>query len=322
MKCRTKDEQMSDTQTKHKKTGIVLTLLLIALAAWIVYSFFFKEAAPSGMDRKMPPDSEIVYPVNVEVIDESIMIDYLKFNGDVVAAKSISIYPDISGVLTSLNVSLGDYVTEGEVIAQIDPSQPGQTYSVNQVTSTIDGTITDLSFDVGDTVTSTTVPVATVGDLKDLELECRISEKYMSAVALGQTAEITFISYDDITFSGTVVEISPVLDASSRTLVIRIALDENTGNIVKSGMFGSVRLITKIKENTISVPSTIVSSDDNGSFVYVVSDDNTAVRTYVETGIQVDDRIEILSGLEVGDSVIIRGQSMVQDGTVVNITED
>lgn len=311
---------MSETNTKHKKTGIVLTLLIIALAAAVVYSIFFKEAAPSMM-RPGESNEEVVYSVNTEELKASTMTDYLEFNGDVIAAKSVSLYPDISGKLASLDVSLGDYVTEGQVIAEIDPSQPGQNYSLNPVTSTIDGTVTDLPFDEGDTISSTTVPIATVGDLKDLELDSFISEKYMSAIKLGQKAEISFISYDDVVFTGTVVEISPVLDSSSRTLEIKISLDENTDNIVKSGMFGAIKLVTETKENVISIPSSSLSSDDNGSYVYVAFNDE-AVLTYVETGLQVDGRIEILSGLKEGDKVITRGQSMIQDGSSINVTEE
>jgi multidrug efflux pump subunit AcrA (membrane-fusion protein) len=311
---------MSETNTKHKKTGIVLMILIAAVAASIIYSFFFKETEKSMM-RGEQSGEIVAYAVNVEEVSESTMTDYLKFNGDVVAAKSVSIYPDISGKLKYLNVSLGDYVTQGQTIAEVDPSQPGQNYSVNPVTSTIDGTITDIAFDVGDTISSTSVPIATVGDLKDLELDCLVSEKYMSSIKLGQTAEITFISYDDVIFTGTVVEISPVLDSSSRTLEFKIALDENIDNIVKSGMFGSVKLITEVREGTISIPSTSLLTDDDGTYVYVASD-GEAVLSYVETGLEIDGRIEILSGLNVGDEVITRGQSMIQNGSAVTVTEE
>ncbi|MGH4037431.1 MAG: efflux RND transporter periplasmic adaptor subunit [Sphaerochaeta sp.] len=312
---------MSETNKKHKKTGIVLILLIIALAGAIVYSIFFKEATPL-MVRPEQSTGTSNYAVNVEQVDETTMTNYLKLNGDVIASQSVSIYPDIAGVLTSLDVSLGDYVKVGQVIGSVDPSQPGQNYSVNPVKSTIDGTITDIAFDVGDTISSTTVPLATVGDLQNLELDSFVSEKYMSSIQLGQKAEITFISYDDVVFTGTVVEISPVLDNSSRTLEIKIALDENIDNIVKSGMFGTIKLVTETKTDVISIPSTSLSTNSEGTYVYVVSDDNTAVLTYVETGLEIDSRVEILSGLNVGDKIITRGQSMIQDGSAVTITEE
>jgi len=312
---------MSENKKKNSKTGVVIILLIIVVAAVIGYEIYFKDNMSGNMRGEMPQQEETSYAVYVEDIDYTSMTNYLEFNGDVVAAKSIDLYPDVSGKLSSLEVSLGDYVTKGQVVAQIDPSQPGQKYAENPVTSTIDGTITDLPFNVGDTISSTTVPVATVGDLQDLELNSYISEKYMSYIKLGLDAEITFEAYEDLVFHGKVIEISPVLDSDSRTLEITISLDDNDSNVVKSGMFGSIKLITEVKENIISIPSSALSSGDEGYFVYVVSSDNKAVLTYVETGLEIDGRVEIVSGLNLGDQVVIRGQSMLQDGSLVKITE-
>jgi multidrug efflux pump subunit AcrA (membrane-fusion protein) len=312
---------MSENKKKNSKTGIILFLLIILVAAVIGYEAYFKENISGDMRGGFPGEVETTYAVYVEDIDYTSMTNYLEFNGDVVASKSIDLYPDVSGKLSSLNVSLGDYVTTGQVVAQIDPSQPGQKYSENPVTSTIDGTITSLPFDVGDTISSTTSPVATVGDLQDLELQSYISEKYISNIQLGLDAEITFEAYEGLVFHGTVVEISPVLDSASRTLEITISLDDNDSSVVKSGMFGSIKLITEVKDNVISIPSSALSAGNDGYFVYVVSEDNTAVLTYVETGLEIDGRIEITSGLNVGDQVITRGQSMLQDGSSVKVTE-
>ncbi|MDC7236494.1 MAG: efflux RND transporter periplasmic adaptor subunit [Sphaerochaetaceae bacterium] len=314
---------MSENKKKNNKTGIIIFLLIILVAGFIGYEMYFTDNSSGNMRGGFPGFDEVEtsYAVYVEDVSYSSMTNYLEFNGDVVASKSIDLYPDVSGKLSNLNVSLGDYVTKGQVVAQIDPSQPGQKYSENPVTSTIDGTITSLPFDIGDTISSTTVPVATVGDLQDLELESYISEKYISNIQLGLDAEITFEAYEGLVFSGSVVEISPVLDSDSRTLEITISLDDNDSNVVKSGMFGSIKLITEVKDNVISIPSSALSTGNDGYFVYVVSDENTAVLTNVETGLEVDGRVEIISGLNEGDKVITRGQSMLQDGSSVKITE-
>lgn len=312
---------MSENKKKNRKTGVVLLLLIIVVAAFIGYEIYFNDNAKGNMRGQFPQDVETSYAVYVEEIENTTMTNYLEFNGDVGAAKSIDLYPDASGKLSSLEVSLGDYVTKGQVVAQIDPSQPGQKYAQNPVTSTIDGTITSLPFDVGDTISSTSVPVATVGDLQDLELTSYISERYMSYIKLGLDAEITFEAFEDLVFHGKVIEISPILDSDSRTLEITISLDDIDSGIVKSGMFGSIKLITEIKENVLSIPSSALSTGDEGYFVYVVSDENKAVLTYIETGLEIDGRVEVLRGLNLGDQVVIRGQSMLQDGSSVNIVE-
>ncbi|MDC7227568.1 MAG: efflux RND transporter periplasmic adaptor subunit [Spirochaetales bacterium] len=311
---------------RSKLTGIILIVLIVLAAAAIAFNVIVKDetqvGAPPGPGRRPGgaegSDEPATYSVLVETMTPSIMENYLKFNGDVIAKTSVDIYPDTSGKLTKLSVELGDWVSKGQVIAEVDPSLPGQVYSANPVKSTIDGTITNIPHKVGETISSTEVPVATVGELTDLQLDCYISEKYMANIKLGQRAEISFEPYEDQIFSGLVVEISPVLDSSSRTLEIKISLG-NRDNLIKSGMFGSIKLITETKEDVLTVPAESLLEGDIGPFVYIVGSDNTAILTNVETGLELDGRVEVTSGLSPGDKVITRGQSMLQNGSTVKI---
>lgn len=315
---------MNEKNKKSNKTGIILILLIIIVAGAFAYTTYFKKDDSSRKMRGNPgqSNSEMVYSVYAEEIANTTMTDYLEFNGDVIAAESIDLYPDVSGKLSKLNVSLGDYVNKGQIVAQVNPSVPGKTYSENPVTSTIDGTVIDVLFDEGATIASTSVPIVTIGNLSDLELDCFISEKYISAIKLDLNAEITFEAYKGIVFNGKITEISPVLDSNSRTLEIKIGLNENTDNLVKTGMFGSIKLITEVKNDVISVASSSISTGNEGSFVYVISDDNKATLRYVKTGLEMDGQTEIVDGLNIGEMVINRGQSMLKDGSSVNVVEE
>ena len=263
----------------------------------------------------------MVYTVLTEKIVPVDMDNYLKFNGDVITETSVSIYPDTSGEVAELYVSLGSYVQKGQVIAKIDPSLPGQVFVASPVKSTITGTVTDLPYDVGDTVSSSQVPIATVGDLSDLQVVSYISEKNMADIALGQKASITFEPFHGESFSGTVSEISPVLDSSSRTLEIKISLDKRDARI-KSGMFGSVRLvIQEIKGCCCHVPNESIISSAEGDYVFLTGSSGKAEKVFIETGLSIDGTTEIISGLSMGDQVIVRGQTMLKDGSSVKIAD-
>ncbi len=318
---------MTEEMKKKKKpgmTGLILILLIVLVGALAVFTVVSKNDPIAGGGPGRPGgedgNQEMVYTVLAEQLSPSIMENYLKFNGDVIAETSVDLYPDTSGELTALYVSLGSYVKKNQVIAKVDPSLPGQVYVASPVKSTITGTVTDLPFDVGDTIASSQVPVATVGDLSELQIESYISEKYMADVALGQKAFISFEPFAGETFAGTVSEISPVLDSSSRTLEIKITLDDQDSRI-KSGMFGSVKLIVEKKENVLTVPSESVISSAEGSFVYLVGNGNLAEKRSVETGLAIDGRTEIKSGLSAGDSLVVRGQTMLKDGSAIKVTE-
>lgn len=316
---------MTEKTNKKKMgtTGIILIVLIVIVLALLVVNVFSGKTPIAGAlgDR---PETEInesmVYTVLTETMEPKNMENYLKFNGDIIAETTVDIYPDTAGKLTKLNVSLGSYVRKGQVIAEVNPSLPGQVFVSSPVLSTITGTITDLPFKVGATVSSTQVPVASVGNLSDLLAVSYISEKDMASVALRQTAGITFAPFKGETFPGTITEVSPVLDRSSRTLEIKISLEKNDSRI-KSGMFGSVRLVTENKENVISVSDESLISSAEGIFVYVVANSSIAEQRFVETGLKVDGRTEIISGLTEGEQVVIRGHSMLQNGSAVRLTE-
>jgi len=275
---------------------------------------------PGGAVPGGAAEGSTVYTVLAERVTADELKDYLKVNGDVISENSVDIYPDAAGKLTKLDISLGSYVRKGQVIAEVDPSLPGQVYVASPVRSTITGTVTDLPYKVGATIASTSVPVATVGNLADLLLLSYIPEKNMAEIAVGQKAEIQFEPYKGEIFMGTVSEISPVLDRESRTLEIRISLDASDSRI-KSGMFGSVRLFTETKTGVLTVSSDSVTDSAKGTFVYVINSENKVEQRFVEEGLTVDGVTEIISGLEEGELIVSRGQSMLQNGSSVKVAE-
>ncbi|MDC7239839.1 MAG: efflux RND transporter periplasmic adaptor subunit [Spirochaetales bacterium] len=334
---------MNDKSDKRKNTitGVTLILLIVLVLGVLAYSILGGDppvasggapsgapaasgGAPDGAPGAMPGmesgSGDTVYTVLAEETLSTTLKDYLKVNGDVEAGTSVDIYPDAAGKLTKLEISLGSYVRKGQIIAEVDPSIPGQVYVASPVRSTISGTVTDIPYEVGATISSTSVPVATVGDLANLQLVSYIAEKNMAEIELGQKADITFEPYGSEIFIGTVTEISPVLDKDSRTLEVMISLDESDSRI-KSGMFGSVKLYTETREDVLVLSSDSIVSAASGIYVYVISGDDTVEQRFIETGLTVDGRTEILSGLSEGDIVVSRGQSMLQDGSSVKVAE-
>jgi len=319
------ERNMNNKSQKNKKPpvlGFILILLIVIAVSLTVVSLLNKKAPiVSGvLNTGDDSETEMVYSVLVEKLKNESMENYLMFNGDVIAETSVDLFPDTAGKLTRLYVSLGSYIRKGQIIAEIDPSLPGQVYVASPVRSTISGTITDLPFQVGSTISSSQIPVATVGNLTDLQLVSYIAEKDMALIQLGQSATISFEPFPGEIFKGTVTEISPVLERSSRTLEIRISMNKEDSRI-KSGMFGSIRLITELKTGIVAVPNESLIDSAQGSFVYVVENGTTARRSPVKTGLSIDGKTEILKGLSPGDVIVKRGQTMLKDGSLVRISE-
>ncbi|MDC7235081.1 MAG: efflux RND transporter periplasmic adaptor subunit [Spirochaetales bacterium] len=320
---------------KNRTTGLVLVIAIVGLAGFMGVSAFIgaspiagnaEKARQTGMDsmgsgrpgsgQDMP--EETVYSVLTQSVETGTIEDYLKFNGDVITDTSVEIYPDATGELTKLHVSLGDYVRKGDVIAEVDPSLPGHKYVASPVKATINGTITDLPYKVGATISSPQVPVATVGDLSSLQVQSYISEKDMARVELGQIARISFEPFGNELFEGVISEISPVLDRDSRTLEIKLILTDNDSRI-KSGMFGSVYLITDTLENALIIPTSSILNSNEGSYVYTVDSSDKAEMRMIKTGLAIDGSTVVLEGLSAGDRLVTLGQTMLQSGSSVRV---
>ena len=67
---------------------------------------------------------------------------------------------------------------------------------------------------------------------------------------------------------------------------------------LKMGMRGDAGFILSKKENVLYVPPKFINSDPKGKYVNKGKSNN---KTYVEVGVESEQRVEIISGLKEGD---------------------
>ncbi len=250
--------------------------------------------------------------------------DYLEFGGDVSSVNSVAVLPDQAGKITNILVSVGDMVKKGQTIAYVNPLRAGAVYNDSPVNSPIAGRITSLPTTVGSTVSQSS-PVATVALTDDLEVKINIAERFISRISSNQKASVSFDAYPGVEFSAKVVEISPILDTSTRTMGVKLRFDKKDAR-VKVGMYGRVKLVTESVKNAIVVPSTAVVTRDSKNYIFVVephTDKHSTVKFVpVTAGLSVDNKTEIAEGLKAGDEIVIKGMSLLNEGSKVNITSN
>jgi len=85
-------------------------------------------------------------------------------------------------------------------------------------------------------------------------------------------------------------------------------------------MYARIHLITQVKENTVVVKKDVILDRADGSYVFI-ADPNTNIATMqkVKTGIKVDDNVEIVEGINAGDYIVVKGQTLLSNGSKVNI---
>jgi multidrug efflux pump subunit AcrA (membrane-fusion protein) len=239
----------------------------------------------------------------------------IKLNGDVSSQLAVSIFPDTSGKIVRILKNLGDRVSQGEIIAYIDPSRPGSAYVESPVISTVAGTITSLPITDGLTVSPST-PIATVGSLDRLKITIYVAEKYSVYLRQNLPAYVSFSSTPGTEFSARVSSVSPVVNSRNRTIETTLDLNSQDSRI-KEGMFASVRLVIREERNTLVVPRSAIKDYNGADTVYIIDEDELARRVQVELGLSNDSEIQVVSGLNPGDRVITAGA--VTDGSPVRI---
>jgi multidrug efflux pump subunit AcrA (membrane-fusion protein) len=276
-------------------------------------------------DEGQQGPAQPVFAVSTVKLEAGNIADYLTLSGDMVAGSSVDVYSDTAGTITWRYVSIGSRVARNQPIAEVDPSQPGLNYMPSVVRAPISGVISSLPGQVGMKISQSS-PLAVISGDGGLEIELHVAERFIYRIKMGLSCEITLDAYPGANFRGRISEISPVVNTSSRTMMIKVNVD-NPGDRLKAGMFANVKIITEEKDGVITVPENAVIQRSGQNFVYTVQPDPSdasakiAKRTPVSLGLNVDNIYEITDGLAAGDEVIVRGQTTLTDGSRVNIIQ-
>ena len=180
----------------------------------------------------------------------------------------------------------------------------------------ISGTVTRIVSEIGATVAQS-MPVFQISQLSSLEIVAQVAERDVWKVEPGQRVYVEVASAPGRVVTGRVAELSPVIDARSRTMEITISLNESVG-ILKSGMLTNLTIVTGSEEDTVRVPEQALLQRGGTSAVYRVNGD-TVDLVPVETGLRIDGLVQILSGLADGDLVVTAGQTLLSDGAAARI---
>ncbi len=228
----------------------------------------------------------------------------------------------ISGTLHSYLVEEGQPVRKGQVIAQVDPSKPGQQFLLSPVTAPIAGILNTVIVKVGNPVSPTSI-IAKISDDSELVVELFIPEKYVSEVNETTIGYLSLISFPDRRFKLKTRSISPTLSSITHTMRLTMEFLE-TDIRMKPGMFGTTELILKeFKDIPIIRRDHIVQrffNERNNIGVFRVEDER-AVFQIIELGEEDGDYYEVKNGLSEGDLIVTSGQESLVNGTLLQVLD-
>jgi RND family efflux transporter MFP subunit len=152
-------------------------------------------------------------------------------------------------------------------------------------------------------------PLLELEDPDALRLEADVPEALIGRIQQGARLPVTTANADK-PIDGTVIEVAPSADATSRTF--RVKLDLPAGSGLRSGQFGRVA-VPLAAASTVQVPAAAVVTRGQMEIVFVATNQTAHLRL-VKTGRRFGDRVELVSGLSAGEQVVVENATGLCDG--------
>ncbi len=166
----------------------------------------------------------------------------------------------------------------------------------------------------GQSVSAGTAALFTIARGGEMEMLAQVSEAQMVDLSQGVSAQVT-LAGSDKSFSGQVWQLSPTVDQNTRQGTARVALAFSRE--LRPGGFATARINGGTLTATV-LPESAVLADDEGAFVYVVDQENKAVRRSVTIGRATEQGIAITEGLSGDELVVQSAGGFLSPGETVN----
>ena len=217
--------------------------------------------------------------------------------------KTAKVTSTLEGRLIKLNFDLNDRVKAGEVVALVE--SPELLGKALELKAPIDGVIIERTAMAGELVDKGKA-IYTISDPAQLWVIAEVNERDIAAVKLGQDAVFTTLAYPDEKFHGKVVLIGNQVEAGSRTVEVRITVDNADGRL-KPGMFADVEIVTTMLDNVLLIPDRALETEGESQIVFVALDVNKFEKRVVKLGLEQSGRVQILDGVKAGENIVTDG---------------
>ena len=193
------------------------------------------------------------------------------------------------------------------------------------IRSPIDGIIGAISIDQGNLIKEKDVAIASINQISPIRISFTLPQqylplihKYMASNTLEVIVKIPGAEGQE-PVKGSLLFIDNSVDTGTGTIRLWGIL-QNKRHMLWPGQFANVVLKLAQEPNAIVVPSQAIQNGQQGQFVYVVKEDNTAEVRPV-TVQRTANNSSVVEGVEPGETVVTDGQLRLVAGTKFQIKE-
>lgn len=170
-----------------------------------------------------------------------------------------------------------------------------------------------------------TNPLVTINQIEPIYVSFALPSSVLGRVQAAQKGaplgvEVSVIGVDE-PVTGSVAFIDNSVDQSTGTVKLR-AQFVNTGHVLWPGQLVNATMTLGHDPGAIVLPEHAVQNGPDGTYVYVVSADQHAEQRPVTVARIVEGQAVIEKGVSAGETIVLDGQSRVQDKALVKVTDD
>ena len=153
--------------------------------------------------------------------------------------------------------------------------------------------------------------IFTVTDINSLWVWADIYERdlanLLAARSIGKVkAEVSVEAFQGRSFEGEVDYIAAVSDEFTRTVKVRIEID-NSERLLRPGMFCLITIYTSEDREALILPEDSLLGDEGELFVFKKLEDDFFLRRRIITGERFGSYVEIKGGVAPGDQIVTKG---------------
>ena len=276
-------------------TVIIVFFLIIAsviIARTMIGNHFKKKFS------KRPPPGIIV----TQVIEKKFE-DIIETFGTAIPSQIKSYKIEKYEILTP--IKFNSKVNKGEIIANL---------KTRKIIAPFDGIIGKRDFS-DDILVSKSSILLNLEDTTIIFSDVEIPEVYAPFIKNGLPVDVIFSGYKNKIYSGIVDSTSSRINSKTRSLSTRIKINNEKFELLPGAL---LEITIKYNErNTLSVPDTSVVTEGSRSYVFIVDENNKAIKTEVKTGKRYLGNLEILSGLSLDDKIVAEGLKKVRPNSKI-----
>jgi RND family efflux transporter MFP subunit len=195
-------------------------------------------------------------------------------------------------------------------MAQAQLAQQQATNGRLDIRAPAEGLVLTRQVEPGQVVSAGTGTLFRMAKGGEMEMRALVAENDLATLHAGALAHVTPVG-GATAFPGTVWQVSPVIDPTSRQGIARVALRYDPA--LRPGGFASATITSGAAVAPL-LPQSAVQSDDKGNYVYVLGAGDKVERRSVTLGAVSDDGVAVASGLSGTEKVVMSAGAFLNPG--------